>query len=868
MKKSTALLWLAALAALLIAATRWLDHDPTPEVQAAAPTRAATNADSAHAIGGAAPATAPATAAAAAEPAHGGEQRTSVAVASLGSLEPARRAARALRVVNALTGAPVAGALIRYESLEAGARHETHRALQPERCHEWMRELGPSARSGGDGLVELETEFGRACVLNVAHDGLFGLASFAADEEGIKTVDLVPDADIEVLVLGPGDAAAPDLAVALRRRVHGSIEDRRTQRTDAEGRVRLADVGLELHADANWPWSVAVVGLSAPSAERTLEPQALPREPIVLRTGATGAVELVAKDLDGAPLRSGWVELRVDDAPPDAPPSFWKSGEYAAMGLSNGRALFEQVRLGEALIAHLTPEGSPSALVKRFAGPRTHGERVVVEVVLDQAAAVVVFRLLDESGAPLRERDVAWNLSVSSKFNRSANSGRLRSDAEGRIEYVVASPWGADTERVLHLTLESSQLFPPQARIDLSRHFENGRHDLGDVRLGERPLVAAGRVVDAAGALVAGANVRVVNLPGKDGLWDDFDEEVECDAAGRFIVRGEAKSEYVNVRASTRTAKSDELLCASGASDLVLTLVEGGRIAGRVLVDSPAVTTAVLARAVRTDGGEYKVTGLKSDGAFALENLTPGDWTLTLEANGSQSDLPFIELTGLHLPSGAACADPRLNELDLRGRLSALTVEIVAPNASDRVLGLAIVTPKGATTTPPATPIQRMLTERSITVVAEAESFDLRVVTSGYRTVERSGIRGEVRIELERGPLVRLRAPAGMELPEPPIHLKPFLVAVGADATMVGHFQDVVLGADREVRVFAPGSGEFEVEWLVETRLESSLSTWTIDVGTPQRVRIAESAGEQVIDLVPPLMEIADAVARARRQED
>lgn len=857
MKTSTALLGLALVAAALIGATRWLDSDTSSAALAAAPRRTSPDGPAAPAPAGPVAVDAPAGEAAT----RGGEHRELVSQGAAPTVEASRRALRTLRIVDARNGEPIGGAEVRYESLEPGASEASHRATNPDTCDAWLREPGPKVLSADDGLAELDTELGRACVACIAHGELFARAAFQPDEQGVKSVELRPDGAVEVLVLGADGTPAPSIEVALRSRVHQMIIDRRVARTDAGGRARWPHVTFESVSGDPASSSVAVVGLAAPGGEVPLDPLALPREPVILRLGASGSVEVVVHDLGGEPLKAGSVELSIDNSPDEAAPSFWRASEYVSVDVTNGRALFEHVRLGEALIAKLEPPGASAPIRRRLRGPRSAGERVVVEFRLGEDQPAVVVRLVDEGGAPLAERNVRWTVSVASEFSRSANDGELRTDSGGEIELLLDSKWAEGGQRTLRVVLDSDEPYPPQARLDLSRAFSPGRHELGELVLRSPPLIAAGRVVNADGAPAPDARVSVQELreQGEETL-DVLDEEIGCDAEGRFLLRGQLRATRVRIGAQTNSARSADLSCAVGADNLELTLVEGGVITGRVLLDTPAGAKA-LSVTVKCDERNQRTTqDLEPGGDFRFTHLDPGEWLLSIAAEGLGESNNVLELGGLHVPAGGECADPRLKEIDLRGRVATLILELAPPLPSDRVMGMVIITPRPRPSAPQQPPIERIVMDRTLQIAADAESFDVRVVATGFRVAERQDVRGELRIELERGPQIRLRAPAGFELPEPPYHLKPVLQEVGAKVSIAGHFQNASLGADREVRVYAPGAGEYEVVWLLEKRLESMMSTREIAVGSPQRVRVVESSVEQVIDLEPPLEEIAEAL--------
>jgi hypothetical protein len=99
---------------------------------------------------------------------------------------------------------------------------------------------------------------------------------------------------------------------------------------------------------------------------------------------------------------------------------------------------------------------------------------------------------------------------------------------------------------------------------------------------------------------------------------------------------------------------------------------------------------------------------------------------------------------------------------------------------------------------------------------------------------------------------VRLRLPAGAELPKPPRYLKPFLAQESREGSMGGHFQMEVFDGRGEVLLHAPTHGRLRVDWLIEERSQNSLSTMNLDVAEPQWIEVLDLPGEQVFDVVVP----------------
>jgi hypothetical protein len=858
MKRVLSLVALLGLAALLFVGGRWiLNSDPgaanaaQPQMQreAAPESAAAPGLEELSETSGASTETPLATAG-----------RRESEVRSTDRDAKLARAERSVSVLDANTRLPVAGAEVRYEALAANRAHAQHPAWSSHSLAAWLATDAAATKSDAEGVARLDTPLGEGCVVIAHTPGFIGRTHFKAGEEGVKPLELVSDAHLDVLALGPDGGPLAGVPIALRHRVQSHVSDQRVRTTNSEGRTRFEHLGLDVGLEArSSAWSLAIVGLLDERAEFALDPKAWPVETVTLHACPSGAVELSVLDVLGAPLASGKATLGIAGVDEDRS-SFWASREESETEVAEGRARFPHVRLGASLEAHVTPPGAPAPIKKKFDGPRVAGEIVRVELRAGAEQPVLRARLVDEAG-PLANESIDWSLALLFEWSSSNSKGQVKADADGVVLVALPDRWLSGSQRVLQFHIDGDGPLR-RARVDLSREFGPGVHDFGDLRLEPLPVVAAGRIVDANGKPVAQARIEANAVREDDeprGALRHRELDTVSDSKGEFAVRGDVEASRITLSATTKTARAAELECAVGARDVVLTLLEGGRIEGALLLDPGvppnSINVHVLRESVEAsseDGDDY--ARVSNDGRFEALQLEPGRYRLRVQV--ANTEVFLVELEGLYVPADGACEDPRLASIDLRGRLTAIRVEMTPPLPHERVVGQVFATPLDD----PGAPLSVMFHDRSVALCVVGRGADLVIAAAGYKTVSISAASGDVKVKLERGPKVRLRLAAGVELPAPPRHLKACLNRPGGQATMLGHFQESVFDSQGELVVYASGVGEFEVEWMLEERTPNSLSTQSLETTEVQRIEVLDAPGEQVFVVHAPKAALAEAL--------
>jgi hypothetical protein len=862
MKRSLSLAALFGVVALLAAAL-WFSKSSTSENDAAAgPRAAAPPVRESPAAPTATDTPAAASAAARTELAGAAETAPSSAPGTVAAV----RAQRSVLVVDGPTRTPLANVEVLYEEFATDGGAPSHAALDNKRLDAWLDATHSSVRTDAAGGAVLDTRLGRECVVVARAPGVLGRARFERDEQGLRQLELWPDAPLEVLVLGPQGAPVAALQVALSVRSFNAFSAQHFERTDDAGRARFEHIGLFL-AQREGTWCVEPAGLFDEGARVMLDRAAPPRDVVVLHTPAFGAVELRAWDANGAPLASGMAQLVPIEpgAELGVQPSFLHRRLEMTSAINNGVARFEPVRVGGELELAVAGEGD-SSQTQRIRAPTSQGEVVTAEHRDPRSALVLRARLVDEQGAVLAERDVKCRYTAKRPIDPDMQESEQKSDVQGYVRFPLGSDRAQGEQRTLEFKVEDPNSNVRSAKIELAAAYAPGEHDLGDVRLALPPVVAAGRVVDAQGAAVAGAEVFASYMQASPRGGGQGSARARSRADGSFEVRADWSCDEVTLNASLSLALAPRVRVPRGAQGVELVLQASGWIDGRLLLDPAVASTRPRVHARRVDQGDSEDerarsrptnrTQVQLDGTFRLEPLEPGRYDLDIL--GDHQFDPLLSLSGFEVPSGAGCADARLPGIDLRGKLTAFRLELVPPDPSDAVLGTLDVQPLADG----VSAFKMWLHDNQADIVIQAPAARVAVNVSGFRVEVLERVSSDTRVQLRRGPRVRLKAPADAQIPAAPMFVKASLSPVGSTGAGYDHYQAAVFDLNRELVLHAPGAGDFLVSWSVEERTDSSVSTTSVDVPDEQRITVLESDVEQIFEIRWPAEALAQALKR------
>ena len=559
---------------------------------------------------------------------------------------------------------------------------------------EAIRRSGFEARTGRDGRALVPWPLGSFTVLAEAA-GRAGLAlREELPEEGPLVVVLHPSPAVEVEVLDAAGAPAPGVPVALVQ-VHesGPVGNNLpfvSAVTDDEGHARLPDLAPALVARRDLHLEVQAVVPVEPRPALRLDPEALPEEPVVLHLPPCGRLVVRVLDFGGGPAPPGTEVVAVPEPPPDLPLPLLESlfTRHTPVPTQGGRAVFPWTGLGqEILVAARMPTRSVP-LQKSVQGPVAAGEEVEVVLQPESPGTWITGIALDAEGRPLARRRLRARLGGFPEripYPRIQKSSPVPTGPEGR--FLLPVPERQDDEEWSRRFLILAQPRPGHrgwngaAWVDLPLELPPGRHDLGPLRLLEGVVLAAGTVVDAAGDPVEGARVRFETAAGLDLeeklLLRSLAEMVLTDEAGRFRflsplppgpgVRLRVRAEHAGREAAAETE--------AGREDLLLRLAGETRLIASVLVDAGLAPGDLRARAIPLGDSLFSSLNGDWDGNEVVwTGLEAGSWRVE-----------FRDATGrlLHgvdevlVVEGQDNRDPRLQSVDLRGRLRRITIRCV-----------------------------------------------------------------------------------------------------------------------------------------------------------------------------------------------
>lgn len=378
--------------------------------------------------------------------------------------------------------------------------------------------------------------------------------------------------------------------------------------TDGEGRLVLQDL-----RPARYELSLRSETRGATSLSATLEAGETARCVAELSVGVAAEGPLVL----GPGLRPEEVHVsaqRLGGAGPERPTEgVVLGGRWRVEGLQPGRWSVSAAARGWA--------NGVAELEVGTAGPVAGPELRL------GSGATVTGRVVDLAGAPVAGWRSMW-ITGDDGLNVLVAPGEggaftLRGVTPGRRELVLR------LRRRVFDAMEAKA----SARLDVPAGA--AQVELGDVRFpcAGAPWTLAGRVVDAAGAPVAGAEVELV----RPGGWPLV--TTRTDAGGRFsFTEARVGAVQVGARRFEQVSRAARLVAESGASaEVVLTLDQGtGALAGRFVCPgaTPDQLAGGLVLATRVDPAGARLPfashsqPLDGQGRFRFASLAPGRWSV------------------------------------------------------------------------------------------------------------------------------------------------------------------------------------------------------------------------------------------------
>lgn len=336
-----------------------------------------------------------------------------------------------------------------------------------------------------------------------------------------------------------------------------------------------------------------------------------------------------------------------------------------------GKVEFPYIGVGTALVAYAGRAGEDTTV--HTPGPATHGARVEIALSFQKHTTGLRGRLLGDDGQPV---PLARLLFVAHAPVPFANSWHATTRADGTFLCDIDPDDLGPVTAVRALAWRDERHLGGSTPIEVRRDTVT---DAGDLTLVPGAAIASGVVVGDGPRLpeLHAWVERQANRGGRS-YWDHT-QELSVDIAddGRFTIRdaGQPLDRPLRLRVGAAGCREvPPLPFQPGQHDLRIELHSGVTLRGRVLVDPEfvAMTDGVHARLLQNgeplDGGVF---ARSTEWSVVAHGLQPGTATLVLDAAG-------IELAREeNLVIAAGTVDPRVDPLDLRGRLQSLRLRAV-----------------------------------------------------------------------------------------------------------------------------------------------------------------------------------------------
>jgi hypothetical protein len=679
---------------------------------------------------------------------------------------------------------------------------------------------------------------------------------------------LAPSGAVEVLVVDESDRPLAGAPVSIRFGDENFQLDFLRAATGADGIARMEHVTAFLQTfspGADMPCSVALTSPLPEPVAAPLDLEEPPSEPIRLVMPVHGRIEVEARRADGSRPEDGLVVfLSVPRATAEDDDDFFIPGlpgfESIAARTAGGVATFAYVGLGMDFMATAVFADAPEASRVLGRGPERAGESVRLVLAETRDYPVLTGTLLGPDGRPLAGRSAELRIpSQENQYGMEA-SRTVVTGPDGGFRLAMRSnemiPFEQPAEFAIAGDAAQGALLA-EFRIPPLRAGEN---PVGELRARAAPVLAAGRVLGADGAPVPGATVcpmRWIQWDEDDpanGQWvENWEQRQDCAADGAFLLHGSAPSGSLRLLAQAPGHLRKEFETTAGTEALVIRLDAGGALRGRVLAD-PGVPLDDLVLTLIVPGTDPEDDGQRwggidaDDGDFAFDGLRPGLGTLTISASwNSHDDEPLVRIEGIAVGPGAA-ADPRLDPIDLRGRLHACRLKVRTED------GAPIEEIQAWLADAPETQFHGRNGE--VTVIAPRPPGRLVISAEGFRRATLDATQAEHEVVLRRGPEVVLAVAPGAARFEDVI-LGVQLVRYGEDSDWAGQARGY-FAADGTLRLRVQEPGEYGAIFIAVRGEALEPDAWgftwigpEVD-GEYERFTIADAGGAQRIALTPP----------------
>jgi len=508
---------------------------------------------------------------------------------------------------------------------------------------------------------------------------------------------------------GRGGKAAAAAKAARRKPREYDVrpELRASRRTDEHGLAVFRHFQLYRNqGDESWPEqhhdrfeAVLLTPLSRPES-RAFAGRPVPEDILELRLPDTGSIALRTVDRDGRPFThpvSAELRLAAEDA------ATWSRVQVRKE--QNERAIvFPFVGLDLSFGASCRLDDDDFRWqAPPFAGPKSPGERVELDLVIAPEAGMLFGRLFDATGEPLGGEEITFLI--------NGLAGRL----EG--EEVLLDDAGR-----FHLPYRLQPQHQPPFRLQIRRPGVvpvAGRSlpleslppahvtDIGELAIDSLGVVARGVVTNDVGEPIPGVHVKLQRERFVDAktATKEFREEAFCaahtDEEGRFALFGELERGRYRLRADVEDhfhTETPDLRRDGGSTDIEMQ--RKARVLGTVIVPEwmhfgwvHAFLQPVHVPQARPGEAETRDERIQEhDGkTYAhFDWVRPGTYDVVFRLNGFPE--PFLRIEDLVMQPGQQDIHPRLRDLDLGSYIFRFEIHPTDENGEPVVIDRPLLT--------------------------------------------------------------------------------------------------------------------------------------------------------------------------------
>jgi hypothetical protein len=301
--------------------------------------------------------------------------------------------------------------------------------------------------------------------------------------------------------------------------------------------------------------------------------------------------------------------------------------------------------------------------------------------------------------------------------------------------------------------------------------------ELGDVVLGEPPVVVRGRVTRDGQPHAEPCTFvveRATPRNGKAPTWNRVQERhAHVAEGGAFVVHGDSTPGEHRLNVTSKDANlAAPIPFALGATDVVVALTATQPLAASALLaedapDDPQIA-AILVRAtpddLGRDGAPRRIEAQVMSDQLGRTNLRwahvpAGRYTLELRLHSQDAPIHAIPDVVVPPPAGG---DPRLADIDLRPFVTVLTLRMTTVDGKELPgVGVALVGPR------PSHGVWRgvMFWGQQHKLLLPAGPYDLLACVRGHRPIPGRGTAPAAELRLEPWPTVALRLVDAPPLP-------------------------------------------------------------------------------------------------------